>query len=101
MRQKIAPLLFEDEEKDVAESLRTSIVAPAQRSPSARSLDATKRNETGFPVHSFRSLLQDLGTLAKNRIRLAGNEPCEFYRLTRPTELQARALQLLGVSVSA
>jgi len=99
MRQKLAPLLFEDEDKDLAESLRSSIVAPAERSPSAKSKDLTKRNETGLPVHSFRSLLQDLGTLAKNRVRLVGSQPCEFYMLTRPTELQARALELLGVSV--
>jgi hypothetical protein len=99
MRQKLVPLLFEDEDKDLAESLRSSIVAPAERSPSARSKDLTKLNETGLPVHSFRSLLQDLGTLAKNRVRLVGSEPCEFYMLTRPTELQARALELLGVSL--
>jgi hypothetical protein len=100
MRQKLAPVLFEDEDKDLAESMRRSIVAPAERSPSAKSKDRTKRNDAGFPVHSFRSLLADLGTLAKNRIRLVGSEPCEFYMLTRPTEIQARALQLLGVSVS-
>lgn len=100
MRQKLAPVLFDDEDKGLAESLRTSIVAPAERSPSARSKDLTKRNQTGLPIHSFRSLLQDLGTLAKNRIRLLGNKPCEFYILTRPTEFQARALELLDVSVS-
>ena len=100
MRQKLAPVLFDDEDKELAESMRSSIVAPAERSPSARSKDLTKRNEEGLPVHSFRSLLKDLGTLAKNRIKVAGSEPCEFYMLTRPTELQARALELLGVSVS-
>ncbi len=100
MRQKLAAILFDDEDKDLAESMRRSIVAPAERSPSAKSKDLTKRNEAGLPVHSFRTLLQDLGTLAKNRIRLPGNETCEFYMLTRPTELQARALELLGVSVS-
>jgi len=99
MRQKLTPVLFDDEDKDLAESMRPSIVAPAERSPSAKSKDLTKRNEAGLPVHSFRSLLQDLGTLAKNRVRLVGSLQCEFYMLTRPTELQARALELLGVSV--
>lgn len=98
MREKLAPVLFEDEDKDLAESTRESIVAPAKRSPSARSKDLTKRNEARLPVHSFRSLLADLGTLAKNRVRIAGKES-SFYMLTRPTELQARALELLGVSV--
>ena len=100
MRQKLAPILFEDEDKKLAETLRASIVAPAERSPSAQSKDLTKRNEDGFPVHSLRSLLADLGTLAKNRIQIAGSEPCEFYMITRPTILQARALELLGLSVS-
>ena len=100
MRQKLAPILFEDEDKELAETLRDSIVAPAERSPSAQSKDLTKRNEDGLPVHSFRSLLADLGTLAKNRIQIAGSEPCEFYMLTRPTKLQARAFELLGLSVS-
>jgi len=100
MRQKLAPVLFDDEQKDLAESLRPSIVVPAERSPSARSKDLTKRNEAGLPVHSFRSLLEDLGTLAKNRIRIVGSKPGEFYVLTRPTELQAQTFKLLGVSVS-
>jgi len=100
MRQKLAPILFDDEDKDLAETLRSSIVAPAERSPSAQSKDLTKRNEDGLPVHSFRSLLADLGTLAKNRIRIAGNEQSEFYMLTRPTQLQARVFELLGLSVS-
>lgn len=100
MRQKLAPVLFDDEDKDLAESLRSSIVAPAERSPGAKLKDLTKRNDAGFPVHSFRSLLQDLGTLAKNRVRLAGAQPSgDFYMLTRPTKLQARALELLGVTL--
>ena len=100
MRQKLAPILFDDEDKDLAETLRSSIVAPAERSPSAESKELTKRNEEGLPVHSFRSLLADLGTLAKNRIRIAGNEQNDFFMLTRPTQLQARAFELLGLSLS-
>jgi transposase len=101
MREKLAPILFDDEEKQAAEALRSSIVAPAQRSPSAIAKELTKRNEQGEPVHSFRTLLEDLGTLAKNRVRVVGNKPCEFYMLTRPTALQSRALDLLGVCLSS
>ena len=100
LRQKLMPILFDDEDKELAERLRRSIVAPAERSPSARSKDLTKRNAQDLPVHSFRSLLEDLGTLAKNRIRLVGSERGEFYMLTRPTQLQARAFELLGVTLS-
>jgi transposase len=100
MRQKLESVLFDDEDKELAETMRSSIVAPAERSPSAQSKDLTKRNEEGLPVHSFRSLLADLGTLAKNRIRIAGNEQGEFYMLTRPTQLQVRVFELLGLSLS-
>lgn len=96
MRQKLAPILFEDTDKEEAERLRDSIVSPAQRSPSAELKDLTKRTPDDAPVHSFHSLLQDLGTLAKNRVRLGGPRAVEFYTLTRATDLQRRALDLIG-----
>ena len=49
--------------------------------------------------NSLRTLLEDLGTPAKNRVRV-GNTDEEFYLLTRPTPLQHRALNLLGVKIS-
>jgi hypothetical protein len=36
MRQALAPLLFDDEDAAAAQAQRTSMVAPAQRSESAR-----------------------------------------------------------------
>ncbi|MFQ5664677.1 MAG: IS1634 family transposase [Terriglobia bacterium] len=97
MRQKWAPLLFDDEDKAAAEQLRDSVVAPAQRSPQALRKASTKRSQDGLPVHSFQTLLSDLATISKDRIqpRLTGAEP--FDKVTRPTPLQQRALDLLGV----
>ena len=48
-------------------------------------------------MHSFRSLLDDLATIAKNRVvaPLADVEPFEL--ITRPTALQRKAFKLLGV----
>jgi transposase len=97
MREKLAPILFDDHNRETAEALRKSIVAPAQRSPVAEAKDLTKRTEEGLPVHSFRTLLSDLGTLAKNLVRTTGSPP--FYVLTQPTALQRRALDLLGVAL--
>ena len=68
MRQRLAPMLFDDTDKDAAEALRTSVVAQAQRSPAAVNKQTTGRTEDGLPVHSFRSLLADLATLARNTI---------------------------------
>ena len=48
-------------------------------------------------MHSFRTLLDDLATIAKNRVvaPLTNAEP--FDLITRPTALQSRAFKLLGV----
>ena len=97
MRQRLKALLFDDEEPEVAEAARPSIVAPAEVSPSAQDKARSKRTALGEPVHSFRTLLDDLATIAKNRVvaPLASAEP--FDLITRPTALQRRAFKLLGV----
>ncbi len=96
VRKKLAPILFDDHERAEAESDRKSIVAPAPRSNAAARKDQRKRTDDDEPVHRFRTLLEDLGTLAKNRVRVRGSSE-QFYVLTQPTALQARALDLLGV----
>ena len=95
MRRLLAPLLFDDHEPHNAE--RASVVAPARTSPAARKKAQTKRTATDLPVHSLRTLLDDLATIANNRVapRIPGAEP--FDLITRPTELQRQALRLLGV----
>ena len=76
--------------------MRASIVAPAPRSEAAAQKDQSKRTAEGHPVHSLRTLLLDLGTLAKNVIRLKGTET-EFCQLTEPTDLQREVFQRLGL----
>ncbi len=97
MRKKLAPILFDDHERAEAERDRKSIVTPAPRSKMAVRKDQRKRTDDDEPVHSFRTLLADLGTLAKNRVRVRGSSE-EFYVLTQPTAPQTRALDLLGVA---
>lgn len=96
MRKKLAPILFDDHHRTEAECERESIVAPAPRSAAATKKDQRKRTDDNEPVHSFRTLLEDLGTLAKNRVRVR-RSPEEFFVLTQPTAPQSRALGLLGV----
>ena len=97
MRQRLKPLLFDDDDAAAAEAARPSVVAPAAVSESAREKARSKRTADGLPVHSFRTLLGDLATVAKNRVvpNIPGSEP--FYTITRPTKLQRQALALLGV----
>jgi transposase len=71
MRQRLAPMLFDDTDKQAAEALRASVVAKAQRSPAAVTKQTTGLTEDGLPVHGFRSLLADLATLARNTITTA------------------------------
>ncbi|MEZ6117239.1 MAG: hypothetical protein R3C28_11780 [Pirellulaceae bacterium] len=63
-------MLFADDDQESAEAARKSIVASAQRSESAKRKDATRRTSDDFPVQSFHDILQDLGTLCRNRIRI-------------------------------
>ena len=95
MKQSLAPLLFSDEEPEAGESLRSSAVAPAQRSAQALEKIQTHTTRDGFPVHSFATLLQDLATLTRNQVNVAGR-PLEM--ISTPTPLQRRAFELLDVA---
>jgi len=99
MRRALAPVLFDDDDKKTAAALRRSAVAPAQRSPRALSKIATKRTEDGFPARSFQTLLKDLMTIAKNRVRPKLGSTPAFDKITTPTPIQQRALDLLQVSL--
>ena len=100
MRQRLAPMLFDDTDKAAAEALRVSVVAQAQRSPAAVRKQTTGVTPDGMPVHSFRTLLADLATLARNTIITAINPNHPIIVLTKPTPLQHKAFALLGVVCS-
>ena len=100
MRQRLAPMLFDDTGKEAAEALRTSVVAQAQRSPGAVTKQTTGLTEDGLPVHSFRSLLADLATLARTTVITAVTPLYPLTVLTRPTAIQQKAFDLLNVVCS-
>jgi hypothetical protein len=97
MRQALAPMLFDDDDKATAAAQRASVVAPAQPSAKARRKASRQRTDAGEPVHSFQTLLADLATIVKNRIepKIAGAQP--FDQVTRPTPLQQKVLELLRI----
>ncbi len=99
MRQGLAPMLFEDADKQAADTLRTSVVAQAQRSPAAVQKQTTKSTPDGLPVHSFQTLLADLATIAQNTIVTAITPRYPLTMVTRPTPTQHKAFQLLGLSL--
>ena len=100
MRARLAPMLYDDDDKAAAEALRESPVAKAQRSPAALAKSATGRTADGAPVHSFHTLLADLATLARNTVVTAGAPNRPFTILTRPTPIQQKAFDLLGFPVA-
>ena len=82
------------------EQQRSSVVQPAQRSPAAQKKAASKRTADDLPVHSFRSLIGELGTLTLNKMQLAegGSTFSLPTQPTQPTPLQQRCFELLRVS---
>ena len=98
MHDRLAPLLFTDDDKPAAQAARTSPVAPAARSPRALAKAAAKHTPGGLPVHSLTSLLADLATICLNQIQPADPALPAFQLVTTPTPLQRQALDLLGVS---
>jgi len=98
MRQRLAPMLYDDTDKDAAEVQRSSIVAKAERSPAAVTKQTTGRTEDGLPVHSFRTLLEDLATLTRNTLVTAIAPEQPFTLTARPTPIQQKARDLLGLS---
>jgi hypothetical protein len=65
-----------------------------------RGSQADHRTDPGLPVHSFQSLLADLATVARNTITTAITPNYPLSVVTRPTTIQHKAFQLLGVSCS-
>ena len=98
MRRALAPMLFDDHDPAAAERQRTSVVAPARRSSAARAKAGRKRTDDALPVHSFRTLLADLGTLTANTMQVAEGDST-FTLHTEPTPVQQRCFELLGVTL--
>jgi hypothetical protein len=98
MRQRLAPMLYDDTDKDAAEAQRSSVVAKAERSPAAVTKQTTGRTDDGLPVHSFQTLLDDLATLTRNTLVTAIAPEQPFTLTARPTPIQQKARDLLGLS---
>ena len=95
MREAWRELLFADE--DLEAKTDRDPVAPAQRSQEALEKIAERTLEDGSPVHSFRTLLQDLATVVRNTCITRGTKSASpaFKMVTTATDTQHRALQLL------
>jgi hypothetical protein len=93
---RLAPLLFTDE----TPLAPADPVAPATRSQAAHAKAGSARATDDFPAHTLTDLLADIATIARNQIRIGASEHT-YTRLTTPTPLQTRALELLDIKLHA
>jgi transposase len=92
---RLTPLLFTDE----APLAPADPVLPAERSASAHAKAGRAQTADGFAAHSLADLIAELGTLCRNEVRI-GQAEHTFTRLTKPSGLQTRALELLDIKLA-
>ena len=101
MRDALASVLFADEHLRDEER---DPVLPSVITEAGKKKKKTKKNEDGYDLHSFSTLLDTMGTICRNR-REAGGELKEklggegevFYEYTRPDEFQSRVFELMDL----
>jgi len=98
MRERLKPMLFDDEYLDEASSSRPSPVLKAVRSSHAKLKDSSRLADDQLPLHSFNTLLKDLATLNYNITHTRLNPEAKIVLATRPTALQDKAFRLLAVN---
>ena len=94
LEQRLAPLLFTDDTPTAA----ADPTNPAQRSRAAQTKAGRARTPDGYPAHTLPDLLTTLGTICRNTLRI-GTSQHTFTRTTTPTDHQAHALQLAGITI--
>jgi transposase len=97
MRRALAPILFEDHELPEMRKRRDPVLA-AKPSDSAKAKKRTLRTEDGLVVHSFETLIAELASRGRSTYRMKSdpNGPI-FSQVPKPTDLQVRAYELLGL----
>jgi transposase len=94
LRHVLAPLLFDDETLALDRKQRDP-VAPAESSIAAKTKKVARVTENGLPIHSFKTLMAEMGTRCRHRCRVKSDPEClPIFQDTDPTPLQARALEL-------
>ena len=95
MREAWRELMFAD--IDQAAKATRDPVAPAQRSQAALEKAASRIVDDGTPVHSFATLMAELGRVVRNTCRTpaAGPQAPTFDVVTTPNPTQRHALDLI------
>ena len=100
LRQRLAPLLCEDDDCELEGSELVSPKELAAVTNSADTKTAADRPAQDVPVHSLNTLLADLATLALNEVTMPSSPDHPVPLLAQPTPLQCRAFELLDVDLA-
>ena len=92
LQARLAPMLFTDD----TPLAPADPVAPARRSPAAKTKAGRARTPDGLPAYSLTDLIAELGTICRNQLRI-GESQHTLPRLTSPNTIQAKALELLNI----
>ena len=96
LRRALAPLLFDDEDPH-AHRARRHPVLPVEVSESGKRRKTKRRTDDGLPIQSFATLMAEMATCARHECRAASDpDDPRLQRLTAPTPLQRRALELVA-----
>jgi hypothetical protein len=97
MQRRLAPLLYADETLSQARAERDP-VAPARASDSARRKKSQHVRDEGLELHSFATLMMELGTRCRTTYQVTSADATQsFQQLTQMTPLQTEAFRLLGL----
>jgi len=95
MRNALKEVLFDDEELEENRSKRNP-VRPAKCSVSAQRKKKTKKTASGFDVHSFDTLLAEMGTLCKIKYKMMSEISLSIIgNETDATPFQKHVLRLI------
>ena len=98
MGELLTPILFDEEDWEAAAARKESVVSPPKKSEKAKKKANKKRTSENLPVHGFQTLLDDLATIVKNTISTTiASKSFVFEKITQPTAIQQRAIDLLGI----
>lgn len=100
MKQRLAPMLFAEEDLEGKRTAHQNPVQPAQRSANAEQKARTQRNAAGEGVMSFKTLMDHLSNLSKiELIPRVGDVEEPLYVIPEPSAKQKRAFDLLGIKI--
>ena len=99
LRELLAPLLFEESDSAWIDEEPSTVMREKEDAIHNKAKKGRKkRTEEGLPIHSFQTLLANLGTITMNWIQPIGyDETFGFEKITKPTVLQEKVFELLGV----